>query len=80
MARIPDVDPLDVPARVKATLDTQAAQWGEPLANHLLYAHRPSIFKGVRGMWSAIEESSLLDPALVSLVNRRVAARVGCVF
>ena len=80
MARIPDVDPASVPARVQAVLEAQTATWGAPLANHLVYAHRPSIFRGVRAMWAGIDESGLLEPELVSLVNRRVAARVGCVF
>ncbi len=54
--------------------------YGAPLANHLVYARRPSIFRGVRGMWAGLDESGLIDPQLASLVNRRVAALNGCVF
>ena len=53
---------------------------GGPLLNHLIYACRPSIFQGARAMWSGLDASGLLDPRLVALVNRRVAALNGCVF
>lgn len=80
MSRIESVDPSSAEPRVKAVLDAQAKKWGKPLANHLLYAHRPSIFKGVRGMWGGLDASGLLPSELVALLNRRVAAHVGCVF
>jgi hypothetical protein len=48
--------------------------------NHLLYARRLAIFRGVRGMWSGLDSSGLGDPKLVALINRRVAALNGCVF
>jgi alkylhydroperoxidase family enzyme len=31
-------------------------------------------------MWAGLDASGLLDPGLVALVNRRVAALNGCVF
>lgn len=80
MARIPGVEVDDVGPRLKAVLDAQASSWCAPLANHLLYARRPSIFRAVRAMWAGIDESGLLAPGLIALVNRRVAALVGCVF
>ena len=58
----------------------QARKWGAPLLNHLVYARRPSIFRGVRAMWTGIDASGLVDPALKALVNRRVAALNGCQF
>ena len=58
----------------------QADKWGAPLLNRLIYARRPSIFRGVRGMWAGLDTSGLLDPRLVALVNRRIAALNGCVF
>lgn len=61
-------------------LDAQREHFGAPLQNHLLYAHSEAIFKGVRGMWAALDTAGLLDVGLSSLVNRRVAANVGCVF
>ncbi len=80
MPRIPEVDPDTAAPRVKAVLDAQRKTFGAPLNNHLLYAHDPDIFRGVRGMWGALHKAGLLEEGLAALINRRVAARVGCVF
>jgi hypothetical protein len=80
MARIDSVDPNRVEKPVRAVLEAQAKKWGAPLLSYLLYARRPTIFRGVRGMWSGLDSSGLVDPRLVALVNRRVAALNGCVF
>ena len=53
--RIDGIDPDDAEPRIKAVLDAQAAKWGAPLANHLVYARVPEIFRAVRGMWSGLE-------------------------
>ena len=65
---------------VRRILDAQAKRWGGPLLNHLLYARRPSIFRGARGMWTGIDASGLADGKLQALINRRVAALNGCEF
>jgi hypothetical protein len=80
VARIEGVNPKRTERRVRAVLEAQAEKWGTPLLNHLLYARRPSILQGVRAMWAGLDASGLLDPGLVALVNRRVAALNGCVF
>lgn len=80
MARIEGVDPEKTEKRIQAVLEAQAKKWGGPLLNHLLYARRPSIFRGARAMWGGLEASELLEPALVALINRRVAALNGCEF
>ena len=80
MARIEGVDPERTERRIRAVLEAQAKKWGTPLLNHLIYARRPSIFQGARAMWAGLDASGLLDPKLVALVNRRVAALNGCVF
>ena len=80
MTRIAPADLEQVSPRIRAVLDAQAGQWGAPLANHLVYARRPSLFAAARGMWSGLAASGLLDGRLVALVNRRVAARIGCLF
>ena len=80
VARIEGVDPEKTEKRVRAVLEAQKERWGAPLFNHLVYARRPTIFRGVRAMWGGLEASGLLDPRLVALVNRRVAALNGCVF
>jgi hypothetical protein len=80
MSRIPPVDPSSVPPEVSRVLDAQAKKWGAPLANHLVYARLPALFRGVRGMWGALGQLGLIDLQLESLINRRVAAHNGCLF
>ena len=80
MARVADVKPEEADRYIKDVLDAQSKAWGTPLLNHLVYARRPSIFKGARAMWTGIEASGLMDAALRSLINRRVASLNGCVF
>ena len=80
MARIDGVDPQRTEGRVRAVLEAQAKKWGGPLLNHLVYARRPTIFQGARAMWGGLDASGLVEPALVALVNRRVAALNGCEF
>lgn len=80
MARLDPIDPNKTEPRIRAVLEAQSKTWGAPLANHLLYAHRPSIFKGARGMWAGLDASGLLSAQLVALLNRRVAFHIGCVF
>lgn len=80
MARISNAD-LDTAERyVKQVLDAQKEKWGAPLFNHLLYARRPSIFRGARAMWAGIDSSGLIPDELKALVNRRVAFLNGCEF
>ena len=80
MARVEGVDPERTEKRVRTVLEAQAKRCGGPLLNHLLYARRPTIFRGVRAMWGGLEASDLVDPGLVALVNRRIATLNGCVF
>ena len=80
MARIEDADAERVEGYIKRVFAAQAKRWGAPLLNHRLYARRPTIFRGVRAMWSGIEASGLIDGELQALVNRRVAALNGCEF
>ena len=81
MARIEGVDAGQIQDEyVSKVLAAQAKTWGGPLLNHLLYARRPSIFRGVRGMWAGIDNSGLVEAGLRALLNRRVAALNGCEF
>ena len=81
MTRIDGVDPADLSDDYMAKiLEAQAKAWGAPLLNHLVYARRPTIFRGARGMWTGIDGSGLIDAALTALLNRRVAALNGCEF
>ena len=78
--RITGVDPQKVERQISVVLEAQEKSWGGPLLNHLLYARRPSIFRGARAMWTGIDSSALIDPRLKALINRRVAAINGCEF
>ena len=80
MARIEEVKPYEVDGYTKKVFEAQAKKWGAPLLNHLLYARRPTIFRGVRAMWTGIEGSGLIDARLQALLNRRVAFLNGCEF
>jgi len=80
MTRVTGVDPEHTTGYVARVLAAQAQTWGAPLANHLLYARRPALFKAVRGMWAGLDTEGLLGESLVALLNRRVAWHNGCVF
>ena len=80
MARINGVDPAGADGYARRIFEGQTKKWGGPLLNHLIYARRPTIFRGVRAMWTGIEGSGLIDGKLHALVNRRVAGLNGCEF
>ena len=80
MARIEGVNPEEVEPYIRQVLEAQTKKWGAPLLNHLIYARRPSIFRGARAMWTGIGSSALIDERLQALINRRVASINGCVF
>lgn len=80
MSRVADVNIDEADKYIQNVLEAQRKSWGAPLLNHLIYARRPSIFKGARAMWSGIESSGLIDAGLRALVNRRVASINGCEF
>lgn len=80
MARIDGVNPDRVEGPIRAVFAAQTKKWGAPLLNHLLYARRPTIFRGARAMWAGIDSSGLIDGRLQALINRRVASLNGCEF
>ena len=80
MARIDGVDSTQIDGSIERVFAAQTKKWGGPLFNHLLYARRPSIFRGAQAMWTGIEASGLIDGTLKALINRRVAALNGCEF
>ncbi len=81
MGRIGGVDPAAVvEPYIQQVFEAQGKKWGAPLLNHLVYARRPPIFRAVRGMWTGLAASGLIDGKLTALVNRRVAALNGCEF
>ncbi len=80
MARIAGLDPDKADRYTRDVLEGQRKTWGAPLTNHLIYARRPSIFRGVRAMWTGIDASGLISASLRALINRRVAAINHCEF
>ena len=80
MARIAGLDPDKADRYARDVFEVQKKSWGAPLANHLIYARRPSIFRGVRAMWTGIDASGLISASLRALINRRVAAINHCEF
>ncbi len=80
MARIDEADQSGIDNYTRQVFAAQAKKWGAPLLNHLIYARRPSIFRGARGMWMGIDASGLVDGRIQALVNRRVASLNGCEF
>lgn len=80
MARVREVEPDEVESSIRKVFDAQKARWGAPLLNHLVYARRPTIFRGVRAMWTGIDSSAMIDGRLAALINRRVAYLNGCEF
>ena len=80
MARIEAANPSEVESYIRNVFEAQAKKWGAPLQNHLVYARRPSIFRGARAMWVGIDASGLIDAKLRALINRRVASLNGCEF
>ena len=74
MARIQGIDPSGASGRMADVYRKQKETWGEVLEPYLVYGRRPPIFLAVRGMWDAFKESGLIDSALATLINRRVAS------
>jgi alkylhydroperoxidase family enzyme len=80
MARVANADIGAAEKQITSVLEAQTKTWGAPLLNHLIYARRPTIFRGARAMWTGIDASGLIAPALRALINRRVAFLNGCEF
>ena len=81
MARVEGVDPARVDEEyISRVFAAQTKAWDAPLLNHLVYARRPSIFRGVRGMWTGLDASGLIAATLTALINRRVASLNRCEF
>jgi len=77
--RIPPVVPETCPDDLRETLDEQRKLWGAPLYPYLFYARSPAYFRAAKAMWAALQEDAKrVPPALMALLNRRVAWWNGC--
>jgi hypothetical protein len=79
MARVQGLEKDQVrDPEIRRVLESQERNYGAVLENHAVLARRPSIFRGFRAMWEGLEQDSLLGTRMASLVNVRVAERIGC--
>ena len=79
-SRVDGVDPESLGERELKVFENQTRKWGEPLANHLIYARVPEVFHGAQAMWRGLGAARHLEPALPPILNRRVAILNDCVF
>lgn len=63
--RIYGVDPENLGEREQQIFENQVRKWGQPLANHLIYARIPEIFHGARGMWGGLANARTLERTLL---------------
>jgi hypothetical protein len=68
----------NIPEDIRAVCERLTERYGSLPYNHAVLARRPTIFRGFRGMWEGLEQSGLLPPRLVDLVNVKVASLIGC--
>jgi len=76
--RIAGIGGEKVEEDIRLVLDRQEQRYGAVLENHRVLARRPSVFRGFRAMWDGLEESGLVEPRLIDVVNVRVASLIGC--
>lgn len=77
---MPRIEPSDAEpsAEIQTELQRQTDRYGSPLVNHVVLARVPEVFHGFRAMWDGLDQSGLIPPRLLSLLNLRVASLVGC--
>jgi hypothetical protein len=68
----------NVPEDIGAVCERLTERYGSLPYNHAVLARRPTIFRAFRAMWEGLEQSGLLPPRLVDLVNVKVASLIGC--
>lgn len=80
MTRIAGLAPEAATGEVAQLFAAQIERYGRVLPPSALQARIPVVYRAIRGMWAALDESGLLPKTLVRLVNRRVAGHNGCPF
>jgi hypothetical protein len=78
--RIAGVEPGEAQGELARIFAAQAERWGAALNSARVQARRPAMYRGVRGMWAAVDAAEHISGALAALVSRRVALIVGCHF
>ena len=80
MARIKEVTKIEASDEVRAIFEEQERRFGFVSNTAKIYAHRPTIQKGVQALAQGIEASGLLSPELRHLVCAKTASINGCPF
>ncbi len=80
MARIPEGPGKPEDPLAREMFERQAAKWGFVFNTSKIYAHRPTIMRGLAQLQAGVDESGLLGADLKALINVRVASINGCPF
>jgi hypothetical protein len=78
MTRVPALTREEAPADVRPLYDANVKTFGQILNTTGIWAHRPTIQLGVKGLADGIQASGLVPDRLRCLLNVRIASRVGC--
>jgi hypothetical protein len=80
MARIPEVPGKPGDPLARELLEKNVETYGFVLNTSKIYAHRPTIMRGLARLQEGVDESGLLGAGLKALINVRVASINGCPF
>ena len=80
MARIPEVSDSPEDPLAREMFEAQNEEHGFVFNTSKIYAHRPTIMRGLNLLQRGVDESGLLGADLKALVNVRVATINGCPF
>ncbi len=80
MSRITPPPDATLPPAIRQLLADETRQHGAPLNTTKVWARRPVLFDAYRAFRNAMQETSLIPPALRYLVYVRVASLNGCPF
>ena len=80
MSRITPPPDVTLPPAIQQILADEIRQHGAPLNTTKVWARHPALFEAYRAFRNALQETSLIPPALRYLVYVRVASLNGCPF
>lgn len=80
MSRIPPLSQDEADPAARRFFDDDRRAYGQVLNPTGLWARRPGIMAGVRGLGAAMAQPGLIPERLRRLINVHIAGRVGCGF
>ena len=80
MARIPEVPGTPEDPLAREMFEKNVEAYGFVLNTSKIYAHRPTIMRGLARLQEGVDESGLLGADLKALLNVRIASINGCPF